>query len=73
MNLSKVYCSDLGRTRETLQCMGMYKGCTLDKRLRERFYGPWQGRLWKDYQKARAEVDGKSLPGVETEDAMTVR
>ena len=53
--------------------MGMYKGCTLDKRLRERFYGPWQGRLWKDYQKARAEVDGKSLPGVETEDAMTVR
>ena len=45
----------------------------MDKRLRERFWGPWQGKNWKEYQRASADAGGKSLAGVETDDAMTAR
>jgi len=80
-HFTKIYCSDLGRTQETLQHIGL-KG-KLDPRLRERDYGSFAGKHYTEYhtivaQSRKISPDfnkdcSSQPPGVETNDAMQKR
>ena len=53
MHFDRVLVSDLGRTVETLQCMGL-EG-EFEDRLRDRNFGPYNGQFYGVYAKAKVE------------------
>lgn len=76
---TRVVCSDFLRTRETAEIAARVLGCappSLDVRLRERFFGVWEGGSAANYQPVwlRDQQDPTDPgEGVETAAALTAR
>ena len=76
---TRVICSDFLRTRETAEIAAQALGCappSLDVRLRERHFGPWEGTSASNYHPVwlRDEQDPTDPgQGVETGAALTSR
>lgn len=72
-----IVCSDFLRTRQTAEIAAEALGCPrprLDIRLRERFFGPWEGSSSRNYEGVwRMDEAGQTEPGVESAEALTVR
>ena len=72
----QIFCSDLGRTKETLRHIG-YTCATFDKRLRERDFGSWSGKLWSEYIEASKNFNNgtfkHNLFGVESGEELNRR
>lgn len=71
VTFKEIFCSDLGRAKDTLQQIGYKSATQYDRRLRERDYGPWTGKPWTEYDTAKKLA--VSLPGVESDDHLLER
>lgn len=69
---SIAYASDLDRARDTAAIVVEGRNIQLitDKRIRERFYGPWEGKLRQDRDQASLEAQKQN---VETDEEMRKR
>lgn len=74
---TRVLCSDFLRTRQTAEIAAEALGChqpQLDTRLRERFFGPWEGTSAANYASVwRQDELGQPCEGVETPQHLTAR
>jgi len=76
---TRVICSDFLRTRETAEIAAEALGCpppSLDVRLRERFFGPWEGSSTANYHPVWLRDEQNPTDpgeGVETAAALTSR
>ena len=74
--ISAVYASDLSRAMDTAKAIvAHHPDLTIqpDKRMREITFGPWEGKLWEDFEgkekdrlhQWRTDVTSITIPGVE--------
>lgn len=58
VSFSKVYSSDLKRALETASLISNSNSIIIDQRLRERYYGEWEGKLSLDFKMCKEEKRG---------------
>ncbi|MBS2037711.1 histidine phosphatase family protein [bacterium] len=74
---TRILCSDFLRTRQTAEIAARVLGCPpprLEVRLRERFFGAWEGSSARNYEPVWLQDEsGQTQPGVESAQDLTAR